>query len=127
MNRLLTVAILFALAMCANAASFRKLKLRCLVIGQKKKVHFNLPVVKGACQAKCASHKRAECVWWQKGHPGELLQATQTRIAKNCKITGPRGQVKFDLGVSRQTCRKLCENHPKATCMFNARVNLQTQ
>ena len=127
MNRLLTVAILFALAMCANAYNFRKKKVRCLIIGQKKKVHLDKPMSRNACQSNCGFHRRAECVWWQRGAKGALLQATQTRKAKNCKITGPRGQVKFDLGVSRQTCRKLCENHPKATCMFNARVNLQKQ
>ena len=127
MNRLLTVAILFALAMCANAFSFRKHKYQCLIIGQHKKVHYNHPVIRSACQGFCARHKRAECVWREKGQAGVLLQATKTRKAKNCKITGPRGWYIYNIDVSRQTCRKLCESHPKATCMFNNRVNLQFQ
>ena len=127
MNRLLTVAMLLALAMCANAAFFKKLKKRCLIIGQRKKVHIDEPMKRDQCQETCGNHPRGECVWWKKGAPGVVLQATKSRNANNCKITGPRGQVKFDASVSRQMCRKLCENHPKATCMFNARVNLQTQ
>lgn len=119
---------LLLLAVCANAASFKRVKQRCLVIGQFGKVWYDQPVNQVACNAKCASHKRAECVWWLKDSPGKLLQATpRIRNAKNCKITGARGPVKFDIKVTRKMCKKICENHPKATCMWNGRVNLQGQ
>ena len=125
MKLLFTIAIALALAMCANASSFRRVQKRCLIIGQGKKVHYDAPFGRAQCQSTCGKHGMAECVWWQKGSVGQLLQATKTRIARNCNITGKRGQLKFNINVSRQMCRKLCENHPHAHCTFNNRVKLQ--